>query len=260
MIFLWVLALLAAAIALIVIVCKFVDRRRQMHAPAQLFEMEAAPGTMDLESLPTRSPPLFSDDKKEKVARLAQIAPLMRAGDPGTFRGREFHSYLIMIPSCSNKSHAWLLDVEKEGQWDAEPYIIDTTLKHGVTRRKLIDEVTKCPGQWYWARVKGEQSRHYHRGNTIEAAMEMVKANTRYGWPAIIYQTLLKFPSSCVIMYLTGLGNWSFFRRWPFCSGALAIWMRKGGTDICKDRAPELIVPQDVDQCPLFDDWVALFP
>ncbi len=253
-------AIVCTAIVLLVLVSKISDRKRQRYAPNEIFEMEAQPGTVSLEALPPRRPPIISSGADERCARLVQVAPRMRSGDPGTFSGREFHSYLIRIPTWSSKSHAYILDVENEGCWNAVPYIIDTTLKHGVSRRPLIDEVTKYPGQWYWSPVRGEASRHYKRDHAIELAMEMVKANTQYGWPAIVLQTLIKLPLSASVLYLTGVGNSKFFKRWPFCSGALAIWMRKGAMDICMDRAPEFIVPQDVDQCPLFEGWVALFP
>lgn len=248
---------LFGAVAILAIVSKIVDTKRMGSAPDSIYEM-GAPG--DMESLPTRTPPLISSGAREKVARLCQVVHRMRSGDPGTYGGTALHSYMIRISTWSSKSHAFILDVENEGSTDAVAYIIDTTLKHGVTRRPLAEAVAAEPGKYYWSPVTGEASRHYHRMHAIEAAMEMVRANTRYGWGAIIFQLLIKLPTTAVVMHVTGLGKWSFFRRWPFCSGALAIWMRKGSMDICKDREPELIVPQDVDQCPLFGGWVALFP
>lgn len=248
-------AWLAALGLSLVLVCKAIDAKRHTEAPRAVNEMRAV---NSLAALPTRRPPVLSGGGREKVARLCQIAHLIRSGDPGTFSGREIQSYVIRIATFSDKSHAFLFDVENEGTYDAVPYIIDTTLKRGVTRRLLSEEVAKYPGQWYWSAVSPGVD--YDRLATLAAANKMVADNTRYGWPAILLQAMIRVPTSAAIAYMTGLGSLAFFKRWPSCSGALAALMRKGRLDMCKDRAPELITPQDVNQCPLFEGWVGILP
>lgn len=263
----------AALLSGLVSLCKLVDWRRQKVKPRRheygSFR-EAQYNIADshdlMRWLPTRLRPMFSGDcgndkgaAIEKVAKLSDVAALMKTGDGGVQSGTAPWSYLIRIADYSTDSHAWMVYRDDEGLW-----VADSREGSGVAKRSLFEEVAKYPGQLYWAQIAPEFRDRYNRDAVAAAIAADIEGQVQYGWSGIILLTVLRLPVLRVLAYLLKVSSWGwlqpYFERRQFCSQKETNWMRAGSLDPVPGRDAQLVVPQDIRQSMAFVDWVALVP
>lgn len=191
----------------------------------------------------------------EKVAKLEDVAPHIRNGDPLTHSGRTFWAYLLRIAVFGDKSHAAITARDDEGLW-----VIDSCEGRGVTKRPLLEEVKKYPGQWYVGMIRHEFNHNYHRERAVEAAKAMVANKTQYGWGGIFLQYMIHTPVLRIIAYVFCIDRLPLFNNRPFCSQALKRWMQIGSLDPVPRRDEQLCTPQDINQSLAIREWIALVP
>lgn len=248
-VFYWTLSLLGAGLSCLLATCKFVDWRRQKKCPAMQhgFSMGASAS-----SLPIRRAPAMAGQKFEHVAKFSDVARFIRTGDGGKYSGRRIFSYIVRFLSFSDASHWWVPLVDDEGIW-----IVDSCEGRGVTKRLLCDEVKAHPGQYSWAPIASEFQREYNRDAVAKGLLADV--GMPYGWGGIFLQFLIHCPILREIAYLTSIDK-LFLNLKPFCSGFGLIKTRLGRIDPVKGREPQLVVPQEMAQSPVYGEWVALVP
>lgn len=250
---LWFFSLLSAVLGCWVSLCKIVDRNRQKFLPPRA--LGAVGDTLE-EPMRLRTAPLLSGRKKERVARVFEIASQIKTGDLVSFSGRSFWSYLIRIFCYSDKSHVGMAYVDDHG----EIWVIDSCEKVGVTKHRLWDDVKVHPGQWYWHPIRDGLRHHINRRDAGGAALAAAESNTRYGWGGIVLQFVLHAPVLRTLAYLIGFASCKRFTERPFCSMGYAMWAAAGKFEPVVDREPQLIVPQDLCQSGVFSPGIALFP
>ncbi len=226
-----------------------VDRKRQSMKPRR---HEYGAGADPIKSLPLRPAPCFAGKKQERVAHYHEVAHRIKTGNGGKFSGRGFFGFMVRFLSYSDASHWWVPLVDDEGIW-----IVDSCEGKGVTKRSLFEDVKKYPGQYYVADIAPEFEANYDR-KAVAAGM-LATIGRRYGYLGIVFQALIHTPVLRELAYLLSIDR-LFSKLLPFCSGYGLIHIRSGGIDCVKGRDPQLVVPQDMSQSPVFGEWVALVP
>lgn len=249
---LWIASLLAAITAIIANIARLVDRKRQRLSPARHEYMGLAD---PIENLPKRAAPMLAGKTMERVAKFCDIAKLIQTGDLISFSGRTLFAYAIRAFTYSDKSHVGVALVDDEGIW-----IIDSCEGVGVTKRLLYDDVKAYPGQYYFHPASKEFKWRFNRDRIADAALQAVGDNTKYGWAGIALQFVLHAPVLRTLAYLLGFASCSRFTKRPFCSMAVANWVRKTGVDPVPHRDSQLVTPQDVCQSMLYPEGVAILP
>lgn len=253
----WLLKCVAAVLACLYGIVKliwFQDRRRQLTLPSRHeFASSIITNDHDYEAfLPRRLAPAFASQRMEKVARFSDVAGLIKTGDVLLFSGRTFWSYIIRIATFSSISHVGIAVVDDEGIW-----VVDSSEGVGVTKRLLLADVKKWPGQWYFAQIATGHRTAYSRKTVHGASQAMI--GTKYGWLGIGVQAIVNAPVLREVAYFTNLRR-LFPKLLPFCSGFVAKVMRIGGIDPVRARDIVLVTPQDIFQSAVITEPIALIP
>lgn len=271
----WIVSIAGAFVSLLAGLFRLthIDKKRQMRCPSRHeYGTRTGEALADhLAALPTRDAPLMSGKPEEKVAKLSDVAHLMKSGDFLWFAGRAFHSYIIRIATFSEFSHGAVLEKEQsrknatirgraDGSLEIESLkIVQVVEGRGGEIISLAEQVAKYPGQWYWGAVDRVRFKEYDGNAAVAEAKKFV--NKPYGNWAILFQVVLHCPFVVAIAYWWRDKTDELFEtRPPFCSGAQQLGSKAGGATLVQGRAAQLCTPQDTAQSKLCPIKVALFP